>query len=120
MIPTRKPHNMLRLVIKQHLTAYTVERVDVSPDSMGGVSETSTTHTARLWVYSPDEFQLNIDIGERFDGDIQALTLPSEDIQENDRIQYGTDSYEVQGILNRPTEENKQITVLDLSRRTND
>lgn len=119
MIPTRKPHNMMRLVIKQHLTVYTVERVTVTPDSMGGVSETSSTHSESFWVFRPNEFQLNIDIGERFDGDIGALCLSEADVQVNDRIIYGTDEYEVTGIIARPTEENNQFKILNLERRTN-
>lgn len=115
-----KPFGAMRLVVKGNASEYTVERVTRTVGSMGDAQESSTTHTANIWVYNENELTLNIDIGERIDGETQGLALVEEDIAINDRIQYGSDTFEISAIVVIPTENTPKLQLLELDKRTND
>lgn len=85
---------------------------------MGVVEETATsTHSADLWVHSPSESLVQTDYGERTDATLMATFLPTEDVQSDDRITYDGHSYEVDTVLDHPSDANAVVSVATLVRR---
>lgn len=91
----RVPDAPLRMVIRNRLESYTVSRPTLSKDAIGQSDSSYSTHEERLWVYNPSTTTTQVDFGEQQEGDLSALGLPDADVQEDDRIDYGGHTYEV-------------------------
>lgn len=110
----------LQMVVRRHLNQFTVTRPTYGDGRFGESSESETTHLADLWVYNPEEQNIGTEYGDRLEGDLQALCFPSEDIEHEDRIDYGGFTYEVNDVVQLPDAGSPRLKLVSLVRRVND
>lgn len=96
----RLPVAPMRSIIDAHAREYTITRSTETVNDVGEVIETESTVTRRLWCYTPQAGTVQTQSGERTRGMIQALCLPSEDIQLDDRLTHQAIEYEVDSRVN--------------------
>lgn len=113
-------HRHIRQVIRLRSTDYTVTRISTSAGRFGEQDQSTTTvNNVSLWVYDPVETNVQTQFGERLGGDIQAAALDSTNIEYDDRIDHGAETYEVEDIVNKPDENDKQFKLISFQRVTN-
>ena len=90
------PDAPMRMVIRNRLEYYTVYRRASGKDSLGQSNDQYTeSHDERLFVYRPNNSTTQTDFGERVEGDLNGIGLPSANIGKDDRIEYNGERYEV-------------------------
>lgn len=120
-VPHTRGFEALRRVVRLHLDTYTVTRPNSEQSGRFGESDTAaTTHDIDLWVYDPMETTVDTEYGDRVTGDLAALGLPSVDIEVNDEIDHGGETYTVDDVVHLPDEDDEQLTRCTLLRVTND
>lgn len=121
-IPRSQAHGRLRTVVRHRSSLYDITRVNQNQTGrFGESSETTTTVLdVSMWVYEPNEVNVDTEYGDRLGGDLQALSLPNADVEVHDRITHGADEYEVERIMHLPDNDNKQLKLFSLQKRTND
>lgn len=112
-------HESLRQVVRQHAEPHTVTRGDDTIGDMGEEQETTATHTANAWLFAPRNNPLGTDYGDRLQGELNGLALPSEDWQHADEIEHGGETYRVDEPFHVPNEADQQLQVFALERKTN-
>lgn len=114
-----KPTNMIRVIIRNNQEEYTAQRPTYSTGPMGQTQESEAPVTYDMWIHTPMVMNLQNEYGERLDGDLLALALPSADVQTNDVITHGTNDYEVQEVVQLPNDQNVDYKVVSLDKRIN-
>lgn len=94
-LPTGAGHRGLRMIVRQNLVEYTLERPDGNIGALGETRASDTNPTANLWLFRPGEVPLDTDFGERLTGNLRGLALPGENVQEGDRLTWNGDKYRV-------------------------
>lgn len=113
-------HRGLRTVIRQRSVTKTITRISSGHDRFGEhAASDSTTHEVDAWIYRPSEVNIELEYGDRLDGDLQGLALDDADLQHDDRLDHGDDSYEIKEIQKLPDEDRAEITIFSLVRRSN-
>lgn len=102
-------------------TPYDLERPDGSTGGRFGDGDGSSTTVSGvdLWVYSPEETNIDTQYGDRIGGSLQALALPGVDVEVDDRLQHGAHTYEVDDYDHLPNDDNKQLMLIGLNRVVN-
>lgn len=122
-IPRSRAHRTLRTVIRKRSSSYDLTRPTITSTGRFGESadeKTTTIPNVSMWLHEPNEINVDVDGGDRIDGDLNGLALPSADVEVNDIVSHGVDTYEVQRIMHLPDNDNQQIKLFALQRRTND
>lgn len=121
-IPRSRAHGTMRTIVRQRSTLYDITRPSQGQTGRFGESdETTTTITdVSLWLFEPNEVNIDTEHGDRLGGDLQALALPAADVAVHDRLDHGGDSYEVERIMHLPDNDNQQLKMFSLQKRTND
>lgn len=112
----------MRGIVRRRAVDYDVVRPSITSGGRFGENSesTQTISNVSLWVYAPDEINVDTEYGERLGGDLQLLAQPSADIEVQDRITHGTDTYEVEEIHHIPDDADTVLKMASLQRRTND
>lgn len=120
-IGTSRAHGSLRTVVRLKSVPYDVERPsDRDKDRFGESGATTTTVTGiQMYLFEPQAVVLDTDFGDRLDGDLRGLALPSEDIQHQDRVTHQGDTYEISEPLHLPDNGNPVLKVFSLDKVTN-
>lgn len=120
-LPRSRSFGTLRTVVRKRTTAYTITRPDEGATGRFGETDetTSTVSNVDMWLFQPTEVNADTEYGDRLEGDLQGLALPSADVQVHDRVPHGSDEYEVQRVMHLPDNDNKQLKMFSLERRTN-
>lgn len=105
----RLPIDAIQRVVGAHLDTYTVTRVTETVNDLGEIVTTETEFNRSLWCYTPSQWTQQYYGGERTSGDLMALTLPTEDIQLDDRLTHAGIEYEVSA--QRPLSEHETTLV---------
>lgn len=93
-LPTSSGERLLRATISSRFETYTLERPSKTTGPMGG-SESTSTVTADIWVFDPQEIREDTEYGDRLTGSLGGLTSPTADVSVNDRLSYHGETYEV-------------------------
>jgi hypothetical protein len=116
-------HEALRQVVRQRSRPYDLERPTQHAAARFGESEdvsTTTITDVDIWVYDPQEVNVDTEFGDRLSGDLQALALPNADVEVHDRLTHGVDSYEVERVMHLPDNDRQKIKKFALNKRTNE
>lgn len=112
----------LRQIVRQRASSYDVVRPNNESSSRFG--ETGTTDTTisgvQLWLTQPSESLVESEYGDRLDGDLLGYSLPSTDIQQNDEVTHGADTYEVADVMHIPDNDNKSVKIFSLDKKVNE
>lgn len=121
-IPRSRAYDSMATVVRKRAVSKSIERPDVDASGrFGEHDETTTTVTGvDMWLYDPTEVNVDTDFGDRLGGDLEGLALPSADVQVNDRVDHGVETYEVDRIYHLPDEDQQVLKRFSLQRRTND
>jgi hypothetical protein len=121
-IPRSRSHDVMQTIVRRR--AELKEVVRPSTDSSGRFGEhdstTTTISDVSMWLFNPTEINVDTQFGDRVGGDLEGLALPDADVQVNDRVDHGTDTYEVQRIYHIPDDDRKALKRFSLQRRVND
>lgn len=117
-LPTSGGPSAITSIVSAKAQAYELRRPSHETGARGG-TETTTTHEADIWVFSPREVNIDTEYGDRLTGGLGGLALPPEDIQQGDRLTYQGIAYEVTELVTTD-DSNDVVTVINLTRRTND
>lgn len=118
-IPKGRAVGALRQLVRYHATSYTITRGDGSRAAMGVSREGESTHSAEVYLFMPRTVAVDTPYGERLDGDLNGLALPGEDLEHDDSLQHGGTTYEIDDLFHLPSEDDKEIKVVNLVRVTN-
>ena len=94
-IPSSSGHRGLRSIVSSKTQEYELTRQSHGTGAMGG-TKTESPVTANMWVGSPQEIAEDTELGERLTGMLAGLCLPTEDVEEGDRLTYQSVLYEVE------------------------
>jgi len=121
-IPRGKAHQALRTVVRRRSSERTFRRPTQGSTGRFGDNDGSTTPVQGVdtWLFEPTEVNLDTEFGDRLQGDLQGLALPSADVEVQDRVSHGPDEYEVQQIYHLPDNDRKELKLIELQKRTND
>lgn len=121
-IPRSPVNGALRTVVRRRASSYDVTRPDQDSSGRFGENAESTTTVSGVsaWVFEPTEVNVDTEYGDRLGGDMQALAMPSADVQVHDRFTHGSDTYEVERIMHLPDNDDQVLKMFSLERRTND
>lgn len=121
-IPRSRAHGTMRTVVRRRSALYDVTRPTQGQSGRFGESAESTTTVTdvSLWLFEPNEVNVDTDYGDRLGGDLQGLSLPGANVEVHDRISHGGDAYEVERIMHLPDNDNQQLKMFSLQKRTND
>lgn len=121
-IPRSRAHGTMRTIVRQRSALYDLTRPSQGQSGRFGESEADTTTVSdvSLWLFEPNEVNDDTEYGDRLDGDLQGLSLPSADVAVHDRLDHGGDSYEVERIMHLPDNDDQQLKLFSLQKRTND
>lgn len=129
-----RPHNMFRRIIRLNRQEYTVTRVTFTRGRRGSNTEEPDEEFGQLiWVFRPEEANIQNEFGVRLEGDIHALAIPPEHddtyepsdsveafrMEVNDRIQHGGETYSVETVKSLPNHEDEQFVLLHLDKMEN-
>lgn len=119
--PRRDGFERYRTILRLRRTPYTLDRPDGSHGGRFGSNDSSTTSVSgvELWVFSPQETNINTQYGDRMSGSMRAFALPSADVQVNDRLTHGGHRYEVDDYNHLPNDDEKKLMLIDLTRVEN-
>ena len=88
---------------------------------MGETIDTSNpTHNEDVWLFAPDERNIESEFGERLLGDMLGMALDDADLQVGDQVDDGNTTYEVEDLVYKPNETDKQFMLLSLVKLNND
>lgn len=115
-------HHALRRVVRLRSSEYDLtRRTDDGKGRFGEHDESTTTVSdVSLHLFQPNEINVDTEHGERLGGDLQGLALPTADLQFDDRLSHGGESYEVEDIIHIPDGDDQVLKMFSLVRRTND
>jgi hypothetical protein len=119
-IPTSRAYKLLRQVVREHLVEHSVVRTTHAAGRFGEDEETESTITVEAWLHQPTEINVDTPYGDRLGGDLEALALPSADVEVGDEYPHGGETYEVQRIQHLPDNDDKKLKRFSLTRKTND
>lgn len=120
-IPRSRVHGTLRQIVRQRATPYDIVRPDEDQSGRFGenAESTETVNDVDMWLYEPNEVNVDTEYGDRLGGDLRGLALPSADVEVHDRINHGLDTYEVEQIMHIPDNDEQVLKMFSLQRRTN-
>ena len=114
----------MRGVIRERLMEVEVQRVERGLNERGGETQTTTTHTQHIWLYRPDEANIQNEFGMQLNGDLSGLAIPTQydpptdfDVEHGDRIEHGGITYEVEAIRTYPDPRDPDIIGIQFDRR---
>jgi hypothetical protein len=85
------------MVVRRRQDTYTVTRLDsTSTDSIGDVSETTSTHEEDAWLFNDARGKFEDLFGEEVSGDLNGLALDGADLQHDDRLTHDGTEYIVE------------------------
>jgi hypothetical protein len=122
-IPRSRVHGTMRTIVRRRSSLYDVARpLNQGQTARFGESEaaTNTITDVSMWLFEPNEVNIDTEYGDRLGGDLQGLALPSADIEVHDHVTHGADSYEVERIMHLPDNDDQQLKMFSLQKRTND
>lgn len=117
-IPSSGGHSTLQSVVTSKTTEYTLRRETHTSGAMGG-TDSETQVTANLWVGSPQEIAEDTEFGERLTGMLAGLCLPTEDVEEGDRLEYQSIEYEVEETITSDSDTGNTLMAINLVRVQN-
>lgn len=121
MKPGRLPVGPFRSTIRTRSRGYTIKRRTSDDDTTYGNPDseyTALNNTRDLYLYDESESVSVVPAGEQFDGGLNGYAFDSVDVQEDDRVDYGSGTYEIESIqtfVDHP-DEAKTINELTLRR----
>lgn len=120
-IPHSRADESLRMVLRKRMSTYTVERItgESSQSAMGEAVQNTTTVSIDAYLYFPEEENLPIDFGERLEGSLQGLALPSADVQVNDVFTHGSEQFQVEDVSSTPSSDDVTLQRFTLTKMTN-
>jgi hypothetical protein len=101
----RLPTGPIRQKVREKASSYALDTPDSSSSSYGGEEYTSKNASADIYLFSPQEMSEIVISGEQITASLQGLCLPSEPVEEDDRLNYGQGRYEVETITPMPSAE---------------
>lgn len=112
----------MRTIVRRRSSLYDITRPDQGQSGRFGESTATTTTVSdvSMWLFEPNEVNIDTDYGDRLGGDLQGLALPAADIQVHDRVSHGGDTYEVERVMHLPDNDDQQLKMFSLQKRTND
>lgn len=122
-VPFSRAYGSLRTVVRRRSSSYDLQRPDETMDGRFGEHDDATVTTVSgvdVWLFEPEEVNLDTEHGDRLQGDLNGLSLPSADVQVHDRVTHGGDVYEVDDIAHLPDNDNQQLKAFSLTKRVND
>lgn len=126
-----RPYHLFRKVVRMNMKTETIERPDGSPsgevNSFGGVPKesTETEFEQTLWLYKPTEGYVQAEFGIKETGDLSGVFIPDEyassyqpnfQMEMNDRVTHGDQTYALETIRYLPDEENRQLGFLSFTK----
>lgn len=121
-IPTSRAEDTIRQIVRLNATAYTITRTDTTKGRFGDATPTESTHSADLWLFRPNEVNIDTEFGDRLTGSLGGMALPSENLQVGDQLTYQSKEYVVAEIVHLPEENpnvEQVIKQFSLERRAN-
>lgn len=120
-VPRRGGFEKLRTVVRMRQSSYDLDRPSDSHDGRFGSNDSgsSTVSGVEMWVYSPNENNLDTPYGDRIGGSLQALALPGIDVKIDDRLTHGAQTYEVDAYEQLPNDDDPQLMLIGLNRVVN-
>lgn len=118
-VPRSRGEEGLRRVVRLYLESYTVTRRDDTKGRFGESQPGTTTHSADMWLFAPNNSPLETEYGDRITGDLHAISLPGADVQHADEVTHGGNAYHIQDPFHIPNESNQVLKVFGLERKTN-
>jgi len=121
-IPRSNAQNKMQTIVRLRSSLYDLERPDESSTGRFGDSNdqpTTTVSDVDIWLFQPQETNIDTEFGDRLQGDLQGLSLPAADVEVQDRVTHGVDEYEVQQIYHLPDNGSKKLKLFDLQKREN-
>lgn len=112
----RLPTGSLRMILKAQSEPYTITRGSKSKNSLGEYTSTEATHEEDLLLYGPTEAQSRGLSGDEFTGDLLGLALPDADIQVDDSLSDGGETYVVEGVTGVPNDRSPRHLSISLRR----
>jgi len=116
-----RAHGTMAQIVRQRSTQYDITRPTQS--SGGRFGENSSTETTimdvSMWLFEPNEVNVDTEYGDRLGGDLQGYAQPSADIEVHDKVSHGADTYEVEQIMHIPDNDRKVLKQFSLQRQTN-
>lgn len=121
-VPRSGGHKALRRVVSTRVVSYGITRPEEASVGRFGesVDTSSVSHTADLWLFEPNEINIDTEYGDRLGGDMQGLAMPAADLEVHDRLDHGTDTYTVNRIMHIPDNDSPVLKMFSLERQTND
>lgn len=113
--PRSKVAGKLQSIIGRKTRPYTVKRPSKNINAVGEVEDTASTHQADLYIYQNSERSVQLPMGETTGSGPTGLALPSADLQDGDRVEYGGDTYEMT-VAEVPAEGDTQVLRCSLDR----
>lgn len=94
-----RANEVIRQIVRQKSSDYDLTRKsDSNNGRFGEHDEAETTiNNVSLYLFNPGESALDTQYGDRLDGDLDGLALPSADVQDGDELTYDGTLYEVDG-----------------------
>lgn len=121
-IPRSRGLKGLRMVVRKRVTPYSLVRPDEESTGRFGedVDTSSAGPTVNLWCYDPTEINVDTEYGDRLGGDLQGLALPDGDVQVQDRLDHGGETYVVDRIMHIPDNDSPVLKMFSLVKQTNE
>lgn len=123
----RKALSTIRMVVRKRLSPYDVSRSTQGQTGRfgeSGATSTTTISDVPMWLFDPNEVNIDTEYGDRLGGDLQGLAIPqplsnAADIQVHDRVDHGGETYEVERIIHLPDNDDKQLKMFSLQKVNN-
>lgn len=93
-------------------------RPTYTTNNIGERVSTTANVDVDIWLFDPNERNIQNDFGERLDGDLGGLCLPDESVQVNDSVATGGHEYVVDSIIPLPNENDTKYLALNFRRIT--
>lgn len=122
-LPTTNGQKALRMVVRQRQSQYEVTRPG-PPSAKSAMGEelpdqNTTAHTENLWLFMPRDSPVDTQYGDRLEGSLQGLAMPSADIERSDVVTFQGIDYEVEDAIPLPDENNPVLLLFGLEKRVN-
>lgn len=111
----------MRMVVRTRGEPYDLTRVEHSSDGRFGENsrDESTINGVTLFLFRPTEVNVDTEHGDRLEGDLQGLALPSADVKVDDEVDHGGETYVVTEIRHIPSNEDRVLKLFSLDRVVN-
>lgn len=114
-------HEGIRRVIRLRSNTYTVTRQTGTEDvGMGETRPTTSTLDVDAYLYLPTETPIETEFGDRLDGDLNGVALPSADVEARDVYTHGGTDFVVTDVMYRPSNSDQQYQLFALEERHTD